>query len=143
VFEHAFFTNFAAPQRAALVAAAVPFAAAPDELMAQEGKPADAFYLIEEGRVAIELHRPGKAPAHLQTIGPNEAVGWSWAMPPFVWEFDARALVRVKGARLEAAWLREACEKDIVLCADLYKKLVEIIASRLTAARLQLLDIFQ
>jgi CRP/FNR family transcriptional regulator, cyclic AMP receptor protein len=143
MIEHAFLAGFSPQQRADLSAAAQAFEAAAGDLLAREGKPADAFYLIQAGQVAIELNRPGKEAAHIQTIGPNEAVGWSWIVPPYRWEYDARALDLVAGVRFDANLLRKLCERDIALRAALYEKLVAIIAARLTATRLQLLDLYQ
>jgi hypothetical protein len=44
---------------------------------------------------------------------------------------------------LDAHWLREKCEQDHELGYHLLKQLVSVIASRLTATRLQLVDIYK
>ena len=140
---HAFFKDLPEKYHAMLAAAAKAFAAAPGELLAREGRPAETFYLIQSGHVSIELDCPGRPLAPIQTVGPDEAVGWSWIVPPYRWEFDARAIDAVTGIRFDADWLREQCEQDTRLGYVLLRKLVNIVAARLTATRLQLLDLYR
>jgi hypothetical protein len=49
----------------------------------------------------------------------------------------------VKGVVFDAAWLREKCTQDHELGYHLLKQLVTVIASRLAATRVQLLDIYK
>ena len=44
----------------------------------REGDPADSFYLIRHGRIALELFAPGRGQMIVSTFGPGEIVGWSW-----------------------------------------------------------------
>jgi len=43
-----------------------------------EGGPAEAFWLLEEGTVALGLHVPGRGDQVIETIGPGTVLGWSW-----------------------------------------------------------------
>ena len=47
---------------------------APGPLLLAEGDPADTLYLVRRGRVAIEVHAPGRGPIIIETVGPG-AVG--------------------------------------------------------------------
>src|SRR5690606_42051103 len=47
-----------------------------------EGDPADRFWTVSSGRVALDVHVPGRPPATVDTLGPGELVGWSWLVPP-------------------------------------------------------------
>jgi hypothetical protein len=77
----------------------------------------------------------------VQTVGPGEVVGWSWVVPPHRWQFEARARDAVSGIVFDAAWLREQCESDHQLGYFLLQHLVTVLAGRLAATRLQLLDL--
>src|SRR5262245_35083507 len=57
----------------------------------REDEPANHFYLIRQGRVAIELSAPPRRPIIVQTLGAGEVLGWSWLVPPYQWRFHARA----------------------------------------------------
>ncbi|MBI4423089.1 MAG: cyclic nucleotide-binding domain-containing protein [Elusimicrobia bacterium] len=108
----------------------------------REGAPADCFYLLRRGRVAIEVHRPDGAAIGIQTIDGGDILGWSWLIPPYRWRFDARALDHVTAFVLDGACLREKCERDHELGYELLKRFAGIVTRRLEATRLQLLDLY-
>ena len=57
-----------------------------------EGEPATEFFLIRHGKVALEIAAPGQRRHRLsQTVGEGDIVGLSWLVPPYRWQFDARA----------------------------------------------------
>jgi len=140
---HSFFAGMSPEQLAKLQAGAQRFDARANTFLSREGAPADSFYLLETGRVAIELQLPGRAPSPLQIVGANEAVGWSWLIPPFRWEFDARVIETASGIRFDAAWLRGKCDEEPALGVTVLKKVIRMVAFRLTATRLQLVDLYK
>ncbi|MGE0173196.1 MAG: cyclic nucleotide-binding domain-containing protein [Oligoflexales bacterium] len=114
----------------------------PNEMLGREGELSDYFFLIMDGRVAIESSQPGLPPVVLQTLHGGEVVGWSWLFPPYEWVFDARALTDVETIALDAQCLKEKCEEDNALGFDLMKRFSQVMTTRLKAARLQLLDLY-
>src|SRR5512138_1408588 len=66
------------------------------DVVFREGDPADAFYVVRHGTVAIEAHAPPRPAMTIETIGAGEVIGWSWIVPPYRWNFDARALSQVR-----------------------------------------------
>jgi CRP/FNR family cyclic AMP-dependent transcriptional regulator len=110
-----------------------------NEVIFREGDPANRFYLIESGRVAIESEVMGTPKALIQTIGPGEVLGWSWLFPPYFWHFDARALDSVDAIFLYGTPLREECESDHELGYELMKRLAEVMVKRLQSTRWKLL----
>ena len=97
---------------------------------------------MRAGRVAIELHAPGRGARVLQTVGPGEILGWSWLFPPYRWAFDARAVEEVRAVEFDGACLRKKCEADPVLGYALMKRFAGVFARRLQATRVQLLDLY-
>ncbi|MER3416793.1 MAG: Crp/Fnr family transcriptional regulator [Gemmataceae bacterium] len=142
VKRHAFLERLQEAQRQLLEPGLKSFTAAPGEYLAREGEPAHAFYLIQSGHVAIGTHLGERGAVPIQTVGPGDVVGWSWVVPPYRWQFDARAVDRVEGLFFEAAWLRELCEKNTTLGYQVLKQLIASISSRLAATRLQKLDVY-
>jgi CRP/FNR family transcriptional regulator, cyclic AMP receptor protein len=140
---HPFFHGLSEPYRAQITAAAKPFTAEADEYLAKEGKLAQSFYLIQSGQVAIGIFLAKRGEMPIQTVGAGEIVGWSWLVPPYRWQFDARALGAVRGLLLDGDWLREQCEQDPALGYQVLKQLLNVVGSRLTATRLQRLDIYR
>jgi CRP/FNR family transcriptional regulator, cyclic AMP receptor protein len=140
---HNFLSGLSERHRTLLSSGARPFTAAPGDLLARQGEPASAFWLIEAGHLALDLYSPERGPVPTQTVGPGEILGWSWLVPPYRWQFDCRAVDRVEGLAFDAQWLREQCDQDHELGYHLLKQLVAVIANRLAATRLQLLDIYK
>ena len=113
------------------------------EVLFEEDGPADAFYIVVEGRIGLELTTPGKDPIVIQTLGPGDVLGWSWLIPPYTWHYDARALTSVSAIVFEAVCVREKCERDPVFGYEIYKRFSRIIARRLMASSMQLMDVYQ
>jgi CRP/FNR family transcriptional regulator, cyclic AMP receptor protein len=108
----------------------------------QEGTPADQFFLLRHGRVALQLATPGRDPVTFQTVGEGEIVGVSWLIPPYRWTYDAKALELTRALAMDGVCLRQKCEVDHDLGYDMMKRFVPILIERLQAARLQILDVY-
>jgi CRP/FNR family transcriptional regulator, cyclic AMP receptor protein len=110
--------------------------------LAREGAPADRFYVVREGRVALETHIPQRGALVVDTAGPGEAVGYSWIFPPYRWQFDARAVTPVRAFELDGACLRNKCDQDPRLGYALMKRFARLLQARLRSARIRLLDVY-
>ena len=108
----------------------------------REGDPANTFYLIREGKVAVEVLAPQHIPIIVSTLGAGEILGWSWLLPPFQWKFHARAVDDVRAIALDGKCLRTKCEENHDLGYEILKRFAQIMEKRLEAARLQLLDVY-
>jgi CRP-like cAMP-binding protein len=139
---HPFFTGLK-PEYLALIAGCgqnVHFDAG--AYLLREGETAERFFAIRGGTIAVETYVPSRGPVALQTLGPGEILGWSWLFPPYVSQFDARALEGVRATAFDGACLRTKCDADPALGYELMKRLARQVSSRLEAARRQLLDIY-
>lgn len=112
------------------------------EMLFREGEPADAFYLLRRGRVALELFVPSRGALTIETIEPGEVVGWSWLFPPYRWHFDGRAVEPVRAIALDGACLRGKCDSDPVLGYELLGRFAQVMLERLQATRLRLADLY-
>ena len=111
------------------------------QYMFNEGQPADQFYLLRSGRVAIQISAPERT-LTVQTVGEDEIVGASWLVPPYRWGFDAKALELSRAIAMDAACLRGKCEGDHDLGYEMMKRFMPILIQRLHATRLQILDVY-
>jgi CRP/FNR family cyclic AMP-dependent transcriptional regulator len=108
----------------------------------REGENADKFYIIREGKVTIETFSPSKGPIIIHTIERGEILGWSWLIEPYRWHFDARATEVTRAVALDGKCLRGKCEEDHDLGYALLKRFATVMAGRLEATRLQILDVY-
>jgi CRP-like cAMP-binding protein len=113
-----------------------------DSFLFREGDPAQAFYLIREGKLALEIAAPGRGALVVQTLGEGDVAGFSWLIEPHRWEFDGRVVERVRAVHMDGMCLRGKCEQDPRLGYDLMRRFAALTTSRLQATRLQLLDVY-
>lgn len=107
----------------------------------RQGEEANHFYLVRHGKVAIEIHAQERGSIILQTSGEGDVIGWSWLVPPHRWMFDARAVEQTRAIALDGECLRRKCEEDHNLGYELLKRFAHLMAKRMEAARLQLINI--
>jgi CRP/FNR family transcriptional regulator, cyclic AMP receptor protein len=109
--------------------------------LAREGDPADRFYVVRRGRLAVQLHAPSR-PLVLQTAGPGEVVGWSWIFPPWRWGTDVAAPERTHLVAIDGRCLRDKSEADPGFGYRLMQRFAEVMARQLDATQLRLLDLY-
>jgi len=112
------------------------------QFLFHEGEEANEFYMIRQGKVALEISTIPRAVITVQTIGEGDILGWSWLIPPYRWRFDARALEVTRAIALDGKCLRTKSEEDHDLGYELLKRFSNVITQRLEATRLQLLDVY-
>ena len=103
-----------------------------------EGEPAEWFYLLRRGRVALQLTERGRGAVTYQTVSEGEIVGVSWLIPPYRWTYDAKAIELTSAIAIDATCLRQKCESDHDLGCEMMKRFMAIL---IQANRLQVLDV--
>jgi CRP/FNR family cyclic AMP-dependent transcriptional regulator len=112
------------------------------ETLFREGEPADVFYVLRRGRVALELFVPGRGPVTIETVEEGEVVGWSWLFPPHTWHFDARAVAPIRAVAVNGVCIREKCDEDPALGYELMRRFSSVLLDRLNATRVRLADLY-
>jgi CRP-like cAMP-binding protein len=107
-----------------------------------EGAPAERVYLLVTGRVALELHVPGRGAQLVDTVDECDTVGWSWVLPPYRWFFDARAVTDLVAVVVDAPALRGEADADPAFGYALLQRVTAVMLHRLRAARVRLVDLY-
>lgn len=105
-------------------------------------EPADVFYMVRSGKVAIEVDTPQRGPLVIDTVGPGDLLGVSWLLPPYRWTFDARAVEATSAIALDAACLRGKLDENPAVGYEMFKRFAGVVRDRLQATRLQLIDVY-
>jgi CRP/FNR family cyclic AMP-dependent transcriptional regulator len=113
-----------------------------DTYLLREGQPADTFFLIRRGAVAVEVRGPGRGALVIETLAPGDAVGWSWLFEPYSWHLDARTIEACSLVAIDGACLRGKCDADHELGYELMRRFAAELVDRLQATRMQLLDVY-
>lgn len=140
--EHPFFAEMSVGYRNLVVGCARNEVFNAGQYIYRENDPADRFYLIRHGHVALEVHVPGRAPIVVDTLGSGELLNWSWLVPPYRAQFDARAVEFTRVISLDGSCLRAKMNEDAALGYELHRRFAPVVASRLAAARRQLIDMY-
>lgn len=102
------------------------------------GQPAERFYLIRTGMVALELPKDAYNEMTIQLLKEGDAIGWSWLFPPYEWTFDAHARTPVQAVSFDAACLRDLFDRNHELAYLFTRRMAKVISERLAAARHQI-----
>jgi CRP/FNR family transcriptional regulator, cyclic AMP receptor protein len=140
--EHPFLKDLEQPHIELITGCASNVVFKPDEFLFREGEEANSFYIIRQGKVVVETYIPEKGPIAIQSREAGDVTGWSWMIPPYRWHFDARAIEMTRAIALDGKCLRGKMNEDHDLGYALMKRFAIIIAERLEATRIQLLDIY-
>jgi len=112
-----------------------------DQVLFHEGDECTEFYLILNGLIALEIAAPGHT-FRVQTLFAGDELGWSAVLMGRGKHFQARTLDRVDALAFEGSELLAACHQDTLFGFTLMSRLLEVVAERLQATRLQLLDTY-
>lgn len=114
----------------------------PGAVIFREGTACDDLFLIKSGLVALDLQVPGRGLIRVLTIGPGELLGWSPLLGEGPMTATATALEQTAAFAISGSKLRSLCEKNYEVGFRIMQKVAAALSQRLTATRLQLLDLF-
>jgi len=113
----------------------------PDQIIFREGDPSSFFYLIVSGKVALEIAAPGRF-ITIQTLVDGDELGWSSLLDQVNKQFRARCINPVRALAFDGARVIAACEEDHEFGYMVLRKILAIVADRLAATRLQVVDVY-
>ncbi len=110
------------------------------DVLFQQGKPADKFYLLRSGQVSVQVPALVGPTLELQVLGEDQMLGWSWLIPPYRWNFQARALEDTELLEFDGSAILERCEEDPKFGYELFKRFAALMSERLDSARQKIMD---
>ncbi len=112
-----------------------------DQVLFHEGDDASDFYLIVEGRMALEIEAPGHT-LRVQTLSAGDELGWSALLAGRGKYFQARALEPVDALAFDGPAVLAACREDKSFGFAFMYRMLGVVSERLQATRLQVLDMY-
>lgn len=109
----------------------------------REDEATEFLAIVVSGRLSVHMRVPERGAITILTLEPGDIVGWSAIVAPFRATTSATTLEPTELAVIDAAALRSLLGADVELAAALYPRLLDTLAARLAATRVQLLDLFQ
>lgn len=115
---------------------------ADDTLIFREGDAAEKSYLIVAGHVSLEICAPGIGCRRISTLGDGELLGWSPVIEHDHLSATARTVTPTTMVELPKDRVLALCQQSPRFGYLFMKGVAQTLARRLSAARMQLLDIF-
>jgi CRP-like cAMP-binding protein len=113
-----------------------------EEVVLREGEHATEMGILISGRLALRTLVPERGPVTILSVEPGDIFGWSAVLPDMKAQSTVVATEKSQALVIEGTKLREALKADHALAASLYPRVLQAVARRLRATRLQLLDLF-
>ena len=114
----------------------------PGEALYTEGSQQDFLYIILEGEIELNIFCPNNGNTPIYTAEPLDIVGWDPLTPVIRQRFGtAVALQSCLLVAFSGEALRCLCEEDHELGFFIYRRLTNVVASRLLNVRLGLSDV--
>lgn len=113
-------------------------------VICEEGKPANAFYLLLDGRVSLyykseeEFHPATRKDFLVGEINPGEVFAISVLVEPYIYTATVKAEQQTKVVRFDSAGLNDLINKDPRLYCVLMREIAKAAMERLSFARVQL-----
>ncbi len=136
---HEFFRGLPEDLLAAAAGAARERSYRAGEFLLREGRPADQCFAVLDGKVGLEVFSADRR-LTVQTVGRGELLGWSWLVAPRRWTLDAIAVKPTRAQVFDVAALRKHFAAHPADGYEFLLRLVPVLASRIQAMELQLLE---
>ena len=137
---HAFFAGLNEDYLKLLAGFATETKVARGNVLFQQGKPADKFYLVRKGLVSVQVPALVGPPLEMQVLGENQMLGWSWLIPPYRWNFLARAVEDSELIEFDGAAILARCEADPKFGYELFKRFTALMSERIDSSSQKMMD---
>ncbi len=108
----------------------------------REGQPPEYVYLVVSGSVSMEICAAGVGCKSILTVGAGEILGWSTLLEQSQLTATARAVEATRVVRIPGGLLVNLCRRNPKFGYEVMRRTALALAKRLTATRLQLLDVY-
>jgi CRP/FNR family cyclic AMP-dependent transcriptional regulator len=112
-----------------------------NDIVFREDEECRTLYLLLSGTVALEAPILGRLLC-VQKLHAGDELGWASLLMGYGRHFQARCLSPVRAMAFDGAILLDACNADPAFGFALMYRLLEVVAGRLEATRVQLLQVF-
>jgi CRP/FNR family cyclic AMP-dependent transcriptional regulator len=106
----------------------------------EEAAPADRFWIVDAGEVALDVLVPGDGRLVIETLGRGDVVGLSWLVPPYQWQFGAVCTQPMQAFEFDARAVRAACAEEPAFGYAIETRFMTVALHRLQATRGRLLQ---
>lgn len=137
---HVFFSDLDDKSKKTLAESADVLQIKQGEVLFQPGASSDKFYLLLTGQVSVRVPALMGPALEIQTLNPDQVLGWSWLIPPYRWSFQAMAVEDSELLEFDGKRILANCEEDSDFGYHLLKIFAGLMSERLDKARQKMMD---
>ena len=108
----------------------------------RQGDRQTSLFIVQSGLIELSMVVPGRDSVPILSVGPGELIAWSALLTGQSMTCSAKATLDSELLELPASEIESLAQSDPELAKDFYRWIALGLAHRLTATRLQLLDLF-
>jgi CRP-like cAMP-binding protein len=108
----------------------------------RQDAPADRFWVLRSGVVALDFHVPGRGDVVIERVGADSVVGWSWLLPPYRWTLGAIVAEDCHAIEFDAVQVRSLISQNSEFGREFTARFLAVVGSRLQAARHRLVELY-
>lgn len=108
----------------------------------RQGDRQTSLFIVESGLIELAMIVPGRDAVPILSVGPGELIAWSALLTDQTMTCSAKATLDSELSEFPANEIESLALRDPELAKDFYRWIALGLAHRLTATRLQLLDLF-
>jgi CRP/FNR family cyclic AMP-dependent transcriptional regulator len=112
------------------------------DVIFREGDLAERIYLVVDGNVSLEICAAGVGCKQILTLGPGELLGWSSLLGQSRYTAKARASRSARLVEINVPQITKMCDGDSEFGYELMRRTALALAKRLSATRMQLLNVY-
>ena len=133
---HRFAQGLSDGQIASLAALATEVAFDENEAILTDGQRSNAFYLVTQGSVSVELRTP-RYVVCVEAVTAESAFGWSALLDHQDTTFQVRAREHTLALKLDGPKLRALCRRDPALGVEIMERALYLVAGRVRATEIR------
>lgn len=133
---HKFTQGMTDTQIASLAALATEVDFDDNEMILEDGQRSQAFFLVTEGSVVVELRTP-RFVVCVEAVAVDQAFGWSALLDQHDTAFQVRAREHTAALRLDGPALRALCHRDPALGVEILHRVLSLVAGRVRSTEIR------
>jgi CRP-like cAMP-binding protein len=134
--QHKFTQGLSDAQVVSLADLATEVAFEENEVILIDGQRSNAFYLVIQGSVSVELRTP-RYVVCVEAVTAESAFGWSSLLDHQDTTFQVRAREHTIALRLDGPKLRALCRQDAALGVEIMERALYLVAGRVRATEIR------
>jgi CRP-like cAMP-binding protein len=115
----------------------------PNQILFQESDTQSSLFIVQSGLIELAMHVPGRSQVPILSVASGELIAWSALLTKQPMTCSAKAIEESQLLEIPVEAIEQLASQNPTFGKNFYRWIALGLSHRLTATRLQLLDLFQ